>query len=133
MLVALTVHGNEGCVCRQIQQGGRVLVGLGEAELPQESCKGGSLLLPWECSTLPGGAGVHLPPNGAVLPVIWLQGCKEGTATTAPASQQCQWGWDFTGNYAGEVKANKLSYSFPTALLALCLIKKKKKEKKVKK
>lgn len=79
---------------------------------------GGSLLLPWGCSTLPGGAGGQLPLSEALLPVTWLHGCKEGTgrrgkhrdaqaATTASASQQCQWDWDFTGNYAGEVKASK--------------------------
>lgn len=125
------MHGNGGvCAGRFSREEGAG--GSCGAELPQENCMGGSLLLPWGCSTLPGGAGGHLAPSGAVLPVTWLHGCKEGTATTAPASQQCQWDWDFTGNYAGEVKASKLSYSFPTALLALWLIKGKKKGEKKK-
>lgn len=116
-------YGNEGvCAGRFSREEGAV--GLEELSFPKRAG--------WGCPALPGGAGGHVPPSEALLPVTRLRGCKERTGTTASASQQCQWDWDFTGNYAREVKASKLSYSYPTALLALWLFKggEKKGEKK---
>lgn len=70
------VHGSR-CVCRQMQAGRRVPAGPGRAEPSQESCVGGSPPQPWGCSALPGGAGGHRPPDGALLPSTGLHGCKE--------------------------------------------------------
>lgn len=60
------MYGNEGAGRFSREEGAG---GSWGAELPQKSWMGGSFLLPWGCSTLPGDAGGHLPPNGALLPV----------------------------------------------------------------